>query len=82
MSKKPGIEQLEAAVRRALSEIHRLRNENATLRERSELAQLAQPTQPIDEAGAWARERADLRQRVQNLVDQLEALLADAPDAP
>ncbi len=79
MSKKPGIEQLEAAVRRALSEIHRLRNENATLRERSELAQ---PTQPIDEAGAWARERADLRQRVQNLVDQLEALLADAPDAP
>ncbi len=73
MSKEHGIEQLESAVRRAAAEIRRLREENATLKAHQRTGASAK---------AWAVERDELRDRVQGLVDQLEALLEDAPEAP
>ena len=75
---------LEAQVEAAVTEIERLRAENASLDE-----ELAEVRQQLENAGAagdddggedegreeWEAERAEVRKRVEGLVGKIEALL-------
>lgn len=66
------LENLESGVRVAISELERLREENARLAGRVE--ELESKLQEVD-GEEWAEERADVRQRVQKLADTLEGLV-------
>jgi len=85
------METLEQRVREAAEEIRRLRTENDALEERietveRELAQAvargARPDAKEPEGdGAWEQERAEVRSRVERLVQQLEGLIKEAEAA-
>lgn len=64
---------LEDRVRDAAEELRRLRDENGELRARLDRLNEQPSAQPDD--GSWTRERAEIRERVERLVGELEGLL-------
>jgi len=69
------MERREEQVEAAVAEIDRLREENERLRDQVE------GLGSDGDAGAaarWKEEKAEVRQRVERLADQLEALLPEA----
>jgi hypothetical protein len=65
---------LEDRVRDAAEELRRLRQENDELRARAERLEAAPPA---EDGAAWPAERAEIRERVERLVEQLETLLEE-----
>jgi cell division protein FtsB len=69
----PWLAELEERVRQAVAEIGRLRGENRRLER--ELAKLKKSGGGSEGAGAWERERGEVRERVEKLARHLEELL-------
>lgn len=69
-----GLDLLEQHVARAAEEIARLRAEKRTLEK--ENRRLTAAAAKTTDGGAWEAERAELRGRVESLVQRLEGLLA------
>lgn len=67
--------ELERKVREAAGRLSTLREENLSLKQR--IADLEAAG-----AGRWADERDQIRQRVEALTRQLEALASSSPDQP
>ena len=78
----PWLEALEQRVHEAVAEMARLRQENRRLER--ELAKLRKKGgEPGAGAAAWAREREEVRARVERLASHLEGLLAaEEPPSP
>jgi chromosome segregation ATPase len=75
----PWLEELERRVQQAVAEIARLRQDNRRLER--ELAKLRK-RQDEEGAGAWQREREQVRGRVERLAARLEELLGPDAEAP
>jgi chromosome segregation ATPase len=69
---------LEEKVRAAAEELRRLREENRELRAEAERLGEVEAAQPDEGAQRWRSERAEVRTRVERLVEHLEDLLAGA----
>jgi hypothetical protein len=79
-SPSPWLAELERRVQQAVAEIARLRQENRRLDR--ELAKLRK-RQDEEGAGAWQKEREQVRARVERLAGRLEELLGpEAEPAP
>ncbi len=71
------LELLERRIHEAAERLTALREDNAVLRARVAELEKAVAAPGRDEAEAWSRERDDLRQRVEQLVERLAGLLDD-----
>jgi chromosome segregation ATPase len=72
------LEQLEGRVREASERLRELREENGSLRERvRDLEEQLTAVEGSTGSGEWAREREEIRDRVERLARHLEGLLEE-----
>jgi len=75
MTETAWMQELERQVEKAADEIRRLRDESEGLRGELEAARRALEKKGTAGTGDWAKERAAVKKRVEQLVARLETLL-------
>ena len=76
---KTTLNKLDKSIRAAVSEMKKLRRENERLREKAaKLEQrLEKSSQTAEASSDWVKERQVIRDRVEQLTEQLEGVLAE-----